>query len=276
MSILEPLEITDTHVVVKVLHLSAFGLVWDYLKRFLNNTKPISSQVLLFLRAPNPTTQMQNLNVLLLPSNIPLDEVSKRHQHSENIQAPSTCKLIRDQSYTVHCPQASKIQPKKADFNLDFGPNYHPTFEIRLPTNTEEVTIIVQDQEKTEVWEHDVDLTGPRRESLQRNIPAEENIPVEDSVPAEEDVPAEDRLLLVRTQFVNRVSEPVLNQLLDKLLELHVINDDEMQSVRTKVKAEKARDVIDTVRRKGTEASSVLIAALCQVDPCLSRVLKLR
>uniref|UniRef100_A0A3B4UU69 CARD domain-containing protein n=1 Tax=Seriola dumerili TaxID=41447 RepID=A0A3B4UU69_SERDU len=86
----------------------------------------------------------------------------------------------------------------------------------------------------------------------------------------------DDRLLLVRTKFINRVSEAVLNQLLDKLLERGVVNDDEMQSARTKIRAEKARDVIDTVRRKGTEASSVLIAALCEVDPCLSRVLTLR
>uniref|UniRef100_A0A3B4WTB0 CARD domain-containing protein n=1 Tax=Seriola lalandi dorsalis TaxID=1841481 RepID=A0A3B4WTB0_SERLL len=85
-----------------------------------------------------------------------------------------------------------------------------------------------------------------------------------------------DRLLLVRTQFINRVSEAVLNQLLDKLLERGVVTDDEMQSARTKTRAEKARDVIDTVRRKGTEASSVLIAALYEVDQCLSRVLTLR
>uniref|UniRef100_A0A3B4X2B9 CARD domain-containing protein n=1 Tax=Seriola lalandi dorsalis TaxID=1841481 RepID=A0A3B4X2B9_SERLL len=79
-----------------------------------------------------------------------------------------------------------------------------------------------------------------------------------------------------RTQFVSSVSEAVLNQLLDKLLERGVVTDDEMQSARTKKGAEKARDVIDTVRRKGTEASSVLIAALYEVDQCLSRSLTLR
>ncbi len=122
-------------------------------------------------------------------------------------------------------------------------------------------------------------LPGPRRKTPM-NVPAEERVPpqdrvpAEDGVPAEASVPAEDRLFSVRTEFVNRVSEPVLNQLLDKLLERHIINDDEMQSVRTKTtKADKVRDVIDMVRRKGTEASSVLIAALCEVDQCLSREL---
>ncbi|XP_039669376.1 E3 ubiquitin-protein ligase TRIM7-like [Perca fluviatilis] len=88
--------------------------------------------------------------------------------------------------------------------------------------------------------------------------------------------PAEDRLWRVRPEFVKRVSDPVLNQLLDKLLERGVITDDEMQSARTqRGRADKARDVMDTVRRKGRAASSVLIAALCEVDPVLSRVLRL-
>uniref|UniRef100_A0A671VP86 CARD domain-containing protein n=2 Tax=Sparus aurata TaxID=8175 RepID=A0A671VP86_SPAAU len=147
---------------------------------------------------------------------------------------------------------------------------------------------MVQDQEGNEVWKRELYLTGPTMELEQRNIPAEDSVPEEDSVPAEDSIPeedsvpaddsipAKDRLLLVRSEFVRRVSEPVLNQLLDKLLEGHVINDEEMQSATTKTKAAKARDVIDNVRRKGTEASSVLIAALCDVDPCLSRVLNLR
>ncbi|KAA8578175.1 hypothetical protein FQN60_018731, partial [Etheostoma spectabile] len=51
MSILEPLKITDTHVVLKVPHLSALGLVWDFVRRFVNLSLPIEAQVLLFLRS---------------------------------------------------------------------------------------------------------------------------------------------------------------------------------------------------------------------------------
>lgn len=83
-----------------------------------------------------------------------------------------------------------------------------------------------------------------------------------------------ERLLSVCREFVKRVSEPVLNQLLDKLLECCVINEDEILSATNRT--ENARcTVIDMVRNKGTEASSVLIDALCEVDPCLSRVLDL-
>ncbi|MEQ2169966.1 hypothetical protein GOODEAATRI_030378, partial [Goodea atripinnis] len=54
MSILEPTKITDTHVLVNVPHLSAFGLIWDTLLRFLHMKQPINCQVLLFLRPPGP------------------------------------------------------------------------------------------------------------------------------------------------------------------------------------------------------------------------------
>ncbi|XP_056220456.1 NACHT, LRR and PYD domains-containing protein 1b allele 2-like [Seriola aureovittata] len=269
MSILEPLEITDTHVVVKVPHLSAFGLVWDIIKRFLNITLPVNGQVLLFLRPP--TRGPRVLDVFLLQDNIPLPEVEAQQGDAENIKISSDCVLSTGQHYSVCCePEGLAIQPERAMFRSKYGPNFYPTFEVFLTSNPENMTMVVQDQERTEVWKRDIYLAGLRKETVQSSVPAQ------DSVPAEDNLPAEDRLFSVRTQFIKSVSEPILDQLLDKLLELGVVNDDEMQSARMKTRAEKARDVIDTVRRKGTEASSVLIAALCEVDPCLSRVLKLR
>ena len=43
---------------------------------------------------------------------------------------------------------------------MEFGPNYYPTFEVRLPTNKDKVTLKVQDQTNTEVWKYKVDLKG--------------------------------------------------------------------------------------------------------------------
>uniref|UniRef100_A0A3B4XAG3 CARD domain-containing protein n=1 Tax=Seriola lalandi dorsalis TaxID=1841481 RepID=A0A3B4XAG3_SERLL len=64
---------------------------------------------------------------------------------------------------------------------------------------------------------------------------------------------------------------PVLRELLDNLLQSGVVTDGEMDSAAgTPTRAEKARVVIDTVRRKGSRASSVLITALREVDPYLS------
>ena len=73
ISILEPLKITDTHVVVNVPDLSACGLVWDLVKSYMNITRPIRGQVLLFLRPPD--THHRILDVFLLQDNIPLSEV---------------------------------------------------------------------------------------------------------------------------------------------------------------------------------------------------------
>ncbi|KAM7382840.1 hypothetical protein PAMP_002544 [Pampus punctatissimus] len=280
MSILEPLQITDTHVVVNIPHFSAFGLVWDLIKRFWNNSEPITGQILLFLRPLDLRRQI--LDVFLLPDNIPLKEVEVQQREAENIKISSDCHLSCGQSYTVHCePEDLQIQPEHAEFRTKYGPNFHPTFEVFLTTNQEKVTLMVQDQEGTQVWKRDVNLTdgsqlvikfgkkGSRKENSPRHLSAGSFVPTEDSVPAET------KLRWVRTQFVDRVSEPNLEKLLDKLLERGVINDDEMQSAGTKTRANKARDVIDMVRRKGTEASSVLIAALHEVDPNLSRLLNL-
>ncbi|XP_078027437.1 uncharacterized protein LOC117266052 isoform X2 [Epinephelus lanceolatus] len=260
MSILEPLEITDTHVVVKVPNLSAFGLVWDYITRFLNISLPINGQVLLFLRPPYLGHRV--LDVFLLQDNIPLQEVMDQQGGAEHIKISSNCHLSFGQSYSVHCePEGFTIQPEHEAFQSRHGPNFHPTFEVFLTTNTDRVTLMVQDHERKEVWRRHVLLTAPRGEVPQTGVLAEDS------------VPADEKLFSVRTQFLNRVSEPVLNQLLDKLLQYRVINDAEVQSARIKTRADKARDVIDTAIRKGAEACSVLIAALREVDPCLSRVL---
>lgn len=89
-------------------------------------------------------------------------------------------------------------------------------------------------------------------------------------------VSAVEKLRSIRTEFIERVTEPVLRQLLDKLLDCGVVTDHEMESVVVIAnRADKAREVIDTVRKKGEAACSDLIRALCEVDPCLSKQLKL-
>ncbi|XP_022620490.1 caspase recruitment domain-containing protein 8-like isoform X2 [Seriola dumerili] len=269
MSVIDPLEITDTHVIVKVPHLSSFGLVWalEFLLRILNNKKPISCQVLLF-RPPNQITRKQSLNVHLLPSNVLLDEVKAKQEDCVLIRKPSKCTLIKNQTYTVHCPKAHKVQPQKDDFDLDFGPNYPPTFEIILPANIEETTVAVRDQAETAVWECEVHLPVHLPGPGPAGTPS-----VSAGTPS---VSAEEKLKSVRTQFIDRVSGPVLRELLDKLLDREVLTGGEMESVAaTPSRKEKAREVIDMVRRKGPAASSALIDVLCEVDPYLSSQLDL-
>ncbi|XP_032364398.1 caspase recruitment domain-containing protein 8 [Etheostoma spectabile] len=262
MSILEPLKITDTHVVVKVPHLSALGLIWDFIRRFLNLSVPIEAQVLLFLRPPDMGPRV--LDVLLLPGNVLLDEVERKVRGAKHIRISSKCRLSIDQSYRVHCePEGFKIQPELERFSSDYGPNYHPTFEVFLKTIPENLTLMVQDPDGRPVWRRDVSLRGPDGTDPRRNVPAEDSYP------------SEDRLLRIWVQFVTRVSNPVLNQLLDHLFQRGVLTAGEMDSARTRGREDKARDMVVTVKRKGRKASSVLVSALCEVDPVLSRELGL-
>ncbi|XP_063767442.1 NACHT, LRR and PYD domains-containing protein 1a allele 5-like isoform X2 [Eleginops maclovinus] len=239
MSILEPLEVTETHVVVKVPHLSLFGLVSDIVKRLLRLRK--KCQILLFLR--------------------PL--VAKQQRRAENITISSDCKLDIFHTYSVHCePEGFFIQPERQEFESWFGPNYHPTFEVFLTTRTKTVILKVQDQDGNVVWERSVRLEGPSQEMSQRNVRAEDRIP------------ADQWLSSVRTQFIRGVTPPVLNDLLDKLFESEVISESEMTSARTKPQIqEKAREVVDAVRKKGVAACRVLITALRELDPYLYREL---
>ncbi|KAL3995793.1 protein phosphatase 1 regulatory subunit 1A [Sarotherodon galilaeus] len=262
LSIIQPLEITETHVVVGVPHLSAFGLVWDLAKRFFNYmTKPVRGQVLLFLRnRPRPI-----LNVMLLPGNVPLHDVKVQHTASEYIEAPSFCYFHKGQKYSLSsAPHHFKIQPARAEFFENYGPNYHPTFEIILTTNAEEVMLMVQDPEETRVWEHDLHLPA----SSSADSPGGSPLQMGNSASAE-------KLRLARTNFIDKVSDPVLNKLLDELQHVTVLTDAEGEAARAKPRGEKARDLIDMVRKKGAEASSKMITVFYANDPYLCKELGL-
>ena len=73
VQLLEPLEVTRTHVVVNVSHLSLFGLVWT-LRRIQEYLFPTAAQVLLFLQPPERRTR--RLNVVMVPGNVPVKEVT--------------------------------------------------------------------------------------------------------------------------------------------------------------------------------------------------------
>uniref|UniRef100_A0A4W5LTY0 CARD domain-containing protein n=1 Tax=Hucho hucho TaxID=62062 RepID=A0A4W5LTY0_9TELE len=86
----------------------------------------------------------------------------------------------------------------------------------------------------------------------------------------------EQQLRSVRTEFVKRVSRPVLNELLDGLLQHTVINQEELESVMVIAeRAEMARDLIDMVLRKGTESCSRMINLFVELDQCLCSQLQI-
>ncbi|KAG5837659.1 hypothetical protein ANANG_G00241790 [Anguilla anguilla] len=88
---------------------------------------------------------------------------------------------------------------------------------------------------------------------------------------------ADTQLFNARREFVVRVSKDVIVQLLDDLLEDGVINDGEKEAVieENRSTADKARYLIDTVRKKGPMTSEKLISRLRERDPNLYELLNL-
>ncbi|XP_060902800.1 caspase-1-like isoform X3 [Labrus mixtus] len=82
---------------------------------------------------------------------------------------------------------------------------------------------------------------------------------------------ADKELARVRTKFVDKVSKEVINQLLDDILEDGILNDGEKDSLLelNVSKADKARCLIDTVKRKGDAASRKMITHLQRRDATL-------
>ncbi|KAG7471093.1 hypothetical protein MATL_G00120830 [Megalops atlanticus] len=79
---------------------------------------------------------------------------------------------------------------------------------------------------------------------------------------------ADKQLFSVRAKFVDKVSLGVLKQLLDDLLEAGVLNDGEKESVleENAAKMDKARCLIDIVRKKGSKASEKFLSLLRDRD----------
>ena len=83
------------------------------------------------------------------------------------------------------------------------------------------------------------------------------------------------KLYNARTKFVENVSAPVLKQLLDDLNEGRVLKEEEMESVieEHKARTDKARCLIDMVRKKGEKSSKKMIEYIKERDENLYDVL---
>ncbi|XP_055009862.1 uncharacterized protein LOC129408957 isoform X1 [Boleophthalmus pectinirostris] len=84
------------------------------------------------------------------------------------------------------------------------------------------------------------------------------------------------QLKLVRSEFVQSVSDEVLKQLLDKLQQEKVLTPEEVNCTRKMSKEDKARYLLDTVIPKGEAASSFLIRVFRELDPRSDLCRKLR
>lgn len=73
----------------------------------------------------------------------------------------------------------------------------------------------------------------------------------------------------MRPGFVQKVSTQLISQLLDDILVDGVVNDGERESIleENNIRADKARRLIDTVKRKGDRASRKMITCIQNRDP---------
>nr|XP_023849503.1 inhibitor of apoptosis protein [Salvelinus alpinus] len=73
-----------------------------------------------------------------------------------------------------------------------------------------------------------------------------------------------------RGNIVKRLNEANINRLVDILFSQNVINQFEKETIMEKHgRANKARDLVDTIYAKGERASELIITLLKDVDPML-------
>ncbi|TKS87336.1 Caspase recruitment domain-containing protein 8 [Collichthys lucidus] len=257
-----PHKITETHVVINITGFSGFGNVKDE----DSPPVPVRALVLLLYRPPACSDFTSYLNVLLLPKNNVLRDVLRTRKKlfgDENpIQTSPQCKLHPEQEYTLStCPEDDSVlvQPTEAEFDCDNYDNYFPSFQVKLKKIILDIQLFLKHTSSSHiVWEREVCLrsTGVKRSCVQGS--------------------SDDSLLDIRSSFIDGISGPVLQSLVDKMFEKKVMTDSERESVDgIQNKRDKARFVFDTVRKKGDAASSEMTDFLCEVDPFLSEHLGL-
>ncbi|KAL2096841.1 hypothetical protein ACEWY4_006048 [Coilia grayii] len=131
-------------------------------------------------------------------------------------------------------------------------------------------------QDTVDRSEQKLDSLNDKMDKLLHSDRKVKGVPVTPAVPAlAQDA---DKLLdAVRTQFVEKASLPLLKQLLDGLQEECVLNTEEAEAVleEQSARADRARYLIDVVRKKGCKASQKMIAQLRQKDASLAETLGL-
>ncbi|XP_058247574.1 uncharacterized protein LOC131354215 [Hemibagrus wyckioides] len=256
VEIIQPLNITSTHVIFEVHGLSIFGL----LKKWIFSENPISAQVLLFYKEIIGNERRRKLHIHLLPGNVPVDKVQEQHQCNTYIQCSSICILTPGKKYRPHCePYVS--QPKVERFGCDFGPNYHPTFEVILNAEVENLTLGLLDETDQEVWEpRQVFLTDESREE----VPVEMNegaafVDKHRDTLIQRDLPVleiADTLLTkkhITREMNNEINEATTTQNKMRILYRH-LNSRAAKAEFYKILKEKQPDVVDELNLRSNNA----------------------
>ncbi|XP_029603931.1 NACHT, LRR and PYD domains-containing protein 3-like [Salmo trutta] len=268
VSLEEVHEVTRFHA--KILH-PKFSVI-SLILRLLSWNVDVHCELMLYL------TVMKEINKLiphlyLFPSNpgqiLSVEQQESKFQGSKrfpNTRPEQSFKL--NSSFRLNIPCSTSITPPRIHLiNRDTTPSF---FKVVMEITGIEMELI-GDDERT-VWKETLQKYEYISDTHSTSAVLGAGGPAESSLTGS----AEQQLLSVRTEFVKRVSRPVLNELLDGLLQHTVINQEEMESVKVIAeRAEKARDIIDMVLRKGNESCSRMINLLGELDPCLCSLLQI-
>ncbi|XP_023990306.2 NACHT, LRR and PYD domains-containing protein 1b allele 2 isoform X2 [Salvelinus sp. IW2-2015] len=262
MEIVQPLKTTATHVIVNITHLSLFGLVRDVFT-FL----PVRSQVLLFLRPQGNRHQKSILSVMLLPRNVPLCEVEHQQKGSTFIQTSSNCTLTPRGKYGLCCELVanSTIQPKSGEFDYDYSPNFHPTFQVFLDcmSGAENIRLSLLDRGSNDqrVWECLVptDFEPPQVNPINPNPGAETELK---QLSGEAFVDKHMAALIQTVTMVLHVAD-------DLLVEEMIPDELYSRILMAWPSQEQRRLLFDAVQAGGTRVKSAFYKALLNHEPRL-------
>ncbi|XP_029603871.1 NACHT, LRR and PYD domains-containing protein 12 [Salmo trutta] len=267
VSLEEVHEVTRFHA--KILHpkFSAISVILSYI--FSWNVD-VHCELMLYLTVKRETLISR---LYLFPSNPgqiqAVEQQESKFQGSKrfpNTRPEQSFKL--NSSFRLNIPCSTSITPPRIHLiHRDTTPSF---FKVVMEITGIEMELI-GDDERT-VWKETLQKYEYISDTHSTSAVLGAGGPAESSLTGS----AEQQLHSVRTEFVKRVSRPVLNELLDGLLQHTVINQEEMESVKVIAeRAEKARDIIDMVLRKGNESCSRMINLLGELDPCLCSLLQI-
>ncbi|KAI4884808.1 hypothetical protein NFI96_020396 [Prochilodus magdalenae] len=136
MEILTPVQMSSTHVTVRINGLSTFGPV----RKKGCMTRYIRGQVLLFL--DRISTVEQRLWVFLLARNVSTTEIKKQHQEFTPIKTSSDCILRQKGKYCLSSSlKRYKVQPKTYTFHVASDPDHHSAFELFFASDVSELRL---------------------------------------------------------------------------------------------------------------------------------------
>ncbi|XP_076142789.1 uncharacterized protein LOC143125309 isoform X2 [Alosa pseudoharengus] len=251
---LDPHEITDIHVVLNISGCSEYGLI-------KKEYTPIHGLVLLFL-------QQSTLNVLLLPKNVDISEVTEKRREriepekEKYVETTSNCILVPEEKYCLTCDPKHVIDPETATFvDYDYNKNYIPTFQVELCECVKVMMVLKENDKEEPVWQRTVKLAALQTERNQRDLP--------DSNPSSSYTPTGQKFFQKHKADLER-RLPILGNLLAQLEKRKALTGEERELLNSKpTRQEKNHVLLTMLQNRGGKAQEIFYQTLKKLDPLL-------